>query len=864
MQKLFKIYISLSVCLLSLLFNVGVVKGGTPVVHVSAKPTWLSVCKAYDKRPSARTIEKGFFYTLIEEQIHVEKQADYHHVIKEIVSETGIQNASQISVAFDPSFERLDFHDIIIWRDGKPLNRLNTSKFKVIADEQDLSNFIYQGSYSALCILDDIRKGDRIEYSYTITGRNPIFNGKYCDEVYFQWYYPIAHQYAVIITSSQRKLNIKNYNNVPKAIVSESNGLKRYEYEAFQIAPARDDDNQPDWYNTKPYIQISEYNDWAGIVNWALSINPTATNIKGELGERIAKLKAKAGNDKEKYFREAVKTVQDEVRYMGIEIGQYSHRANNPERVFKQRYGDCKDKSLLLVSMLKANGIDASMVLVNSSIKAHIADYIPTYHAFDHAVVVANLNSKQVWVDATIDYQGGTGTDIYFPNYGKGLILKEGNTSLTDIPSSKAGKIFYEDTYKIKDEKSPVTFTVKTTYTLNEADDVRSRLASSGMAETEKNYLEYYGKIYSKIEPKDSITVNDDLDKNILTTTETYLISNYFRKDSATNKYAVDLYANYISQQFPSFNGQTKTPVSISYPLNIDYTIRVILPGGWDITDKNNEINRDYFHFASHYTSSGDTLSLAYSLKYLKNNVPVNKLGEFKDDIKQLNDNGLGYSFTYNPGTDAASAPSNVNTSMVIFAMLLTIGLIFLGVYIYQRETPAIVFSYGATFTPLGGWLILVSLILIFTTFFAALVFLGSDYFSLETWNLASPGKQELNYKLFIIMEVFCFLILLVYSIYCLILLISKRDILPKAIIGYFAFTAGFVLIDLLWTFTLKHNKMVQPHPYVLIYSVIVAAIGIPYFKRSSRVEHTFIVPYPPYNYSYEGPEAQNEEMKNH
>jgi transglutaminase-like putative cysteine protease len=38
---------------------------------------------------------------------------------------------------------------------------------------------------------------------------------------------------------------------------------------------------------------------------------------------------------------------------MGIEMGQYSHKANNPERVFKQRYGDCKDKSLLLVSMSK-------------------------------------------------------------------------------------------------------------------------------------------------------------------------------------------------------------------------------------------------------------------------------------------------------------------------------------------------------------------------------------------------------------------------------------------------------------------------------------------------------------------------------
>jgi hypothetical protein len=855
MQKLFKIYLTLFVCFL---FVNNQVKGGTPAVHTSAKPTWLSTCKVYNQKPSSRTIERGFFYALIEQQVHVEKQADYHHVIKEIVSETGIQNASQISVGFDPAFERLDFHDITIWRDNKPLNRLKTSAFKVIADEQDLSNFIYQGSFSALCILDDIRKGDRIEYAYTITGRNPIFNGKFCEDIYLQWYQPIAHQYTAIITSSQRKLNFKPFNKVPKASISENNGLKRYEYEDFQVPPARDDNNQPVWYNARGYIQISEYNDWAGVVNWALGINPAATNIKGELADRIKQLKTMAGGNKEKYFREAVKTVQDEVRYMGIEIGQYSHQANKPEKVFKQRYGDCKDKSLLLVSMLKANDIDASMVLVNADRGAHITDYIPTYNAFNHAVVVVTVNGKQVWIDATIDYQGGSGTDIYFPDYGKGLILKAGNTELTTIPPSKTGKIINEDIYKIKDAKSPVLFTVKTTYTLNQADDIRSRLASSGMAETEKSYLEYYSRTYSKIEAKDSIIVVDDLQKNVLTTTETYLINNFFRKDSTTNKLVVDLFANSISQQLPSITGQTKTPVSVSYPYDLEYTQRVILPVSWDITERSNTISRDYYRFASHYTSSGDTLLLNYKFAYLKDYVPVNKLSEFKDDIKQLNDSGLSYSFSYTPNT--GSTVSNPNNFMVVFAGLLTVGLISLGVWIYQRETPGIVFSYGSTFTPVGGWLIVIVVILILTGVFAGLVLISDDYFSLATWNLNVSNKEDLSFKLFITMEVACFIILLCYSIYCLVLLLNKRDILPTVITVYFLFTAAFVLVDFIWTTTLKHNKFVQPHPYVLIYSVAVAAIFIPYFRKSSRVEDTFIVPYPPYNYSYEGPESQVEQ----
>src|SRR5215218_10351660 len=104
MPKFFKIYLTLFACFLCLLVSKQVVSAATPVVHLSAKPAWLSPCKTYNQKPPLRTIEKGYFFALVEQQEHVEKQADYHHYIEEIVSETGIQNASQISVSFDPAF----------------------------------------------------------------------------------------------------------------------------------------------------------------------------------------------------------------------------------------------------------------------------------------------------------------------------------------------------------------------------------------------------------------------------------------------------------------------------------------------------------------------------------------------------------------------------------------------------------------------------------------------------------------------------------------------------------------------------------------------------------------------------------------
>lgn len=853
MQKFLKIRFTFSLCLVMLCWCSGAAFGNTPSIHISAKPTWISALKPYNQRPSSRTIERGFYYALIEQQIQVEKQADYNHIIREIVSETGIQNASQISVSFDPAYEKLDFHDITVWRDGKPLNRLKASGLKVLADEQDLSNFIYQGSFSALCILDDIRKGDRIEYSYTITGRNPILAGKFCENLYFQWGTPISHHYTAIIASTQRKLNFKTFNTVPKPLITQNAGLTTYAYEGFQIPPAHDDDNQPSWYNERGFIQVSEFNGWAEVVNWALSINPPLLNIKGALSDRIAQLKKDAGADKAKYFRAAVRTVQQEVRYMGIEIGEYSHRANNPEKVFKQRYGDCKDKSLLLVSMLKANDIDAQMVLVNADMNEHVDQYIPTAYAFNHAVVTANVNGKQVWVDATMDNQGGEGTEIYFPRYGKGLVLKPGGNALTTIPPSKSGSVKGEDIYSIKSAGSPVLFTVKTTYTGNEADYMRGKLESSGMTETEKSYLDYYSKVYNKIETKDSITVKDDLKKNVLTTVETYEVGDFLKKDSTSNKYNADLFANFINNQFPSITGRTKTPVSVTYPYNADYTIKVVLHGGWDISENHDAINRDYYRYESNFSSAGDTLLLNYKLSFLKDNVPVNKLDEFRADIKRLKDTSLGYSFSYTP--EETNRPTTINSTLVAVAVLVAFGLIFLSVWLYQRETPGIVFAYGSTFVPIGGWLIFVAVGLAATVLITASSLVSADYFSLHSWNLYHNTRHELNFRALIIVEMIGNLILMAYALFCLILLLNKRDILPAFITGYFVFGFIFFLADYILAASIS-SKLAGTALNPLVRSVIVAAIWIPYFKRSSRVHETFIVPQPPYNYSYEGPEG--------
>ena len=91
--------------------------------------------------------------------------------------------------------------------------------------------------------------------------------------------------------------------------------------------------------------------------------------------------------------RAIVRFVQDDVRYVGVEIGENSHRPHTPAWVLDRGFGDCKDKSLLLVSLLRAAGLEAWPSLVHASAGQRLPKSTPSPDVFNHAIVQVALKS---------------------------------------------------------------------------------------------------------------------------------------------------------------------------------------------------------------------------------------------------------------------------------------------------------------------------------------------------------------------------------------------------------------------------------------------------------------------------------------
>jgi hypothetical protein len=79
--------------------------------------------------------------------------------------------------------------------------------------------------------------------------------------------------------------------------------------------------------------------------------------------------------------------VSREIRYVAVEIGVGGYQPHPAPDVYKYKYGDCKDKATLLLTMLKDIGLRGYPALVGTRGDIEADPKVPTLATFDHMIV---------------------------------------------------------------------------------------------------------------------------------------------------------------------------------------------------------------------------------------------------------------------------------------------------------------------------------------------------------------------------------------------------------------------------------------------------------------------------------------------
>jgi transglutaminase-like putative cysteine protease/predicted metal-binding transcription factor (methanogenesis marker protein 9) len=167
-------------------------------------------------------------------------------------------------------------------------------------------------------------------------------------------------------------------------------GTLVYHWEVNRVPRMFEEPAMPPLQEVLQHLSISTTPDWSLVSRWYWDLSkPHLDAITPEMKKRVADLTAGAATDMEK-IKAVFYFVSKKIRYMGItpEKDRPGFEPHDVEITYAKRYGVCRDKAALLVSLLRAAGQNAYPVLVSVGWKKD--PQVPNPF-FNHAIVGVEL-----------------------------------------------------------------------------------------------------------------------------------------------------------------------------------------------------------------------------------------------------------------------------------------------------------------------------------------------------------------------------------------------------------------------------------------------------------------------------------------
>lgn len=796
----------------------------------------------------------GTFFLLVDSQYDLATRTTYYRYLKRLNTESALQDGSQLSVGYDPAYQKLAFHRLVIHRGGEAIDRLATQEFKLLQREEDHERQLYDSSLSALAVVEDTRVGDVMEYAFSVAGSNPVFGDHFYWATTLSYTVPIGHVHAIFRHPAAVPVKFSQNATDHEAVISEEGGTITHRWHLTNPEPLPGEGGLPMDYDPWGWVEAASYQSWGEVNEWALSQYHIPDTLPSELEAVVEKASGLASNE-EKVLA-ALRFVQDEIRYLGIFEGVHSHKPYPLETIMRRRFGDCKDKSLMLVSMLRRLGIEAYPALVRTDYRKAIAEWTPSPQAFDHLVTCAVVDGEVRWLDPTRSYQRGRLANLYFPDYGYSLVMREGTSDLTTIePQGHAeSRTRVSEDFRMEDYRGETILEVVTTTTGSVADSNRSYFASVAPAEIKRSYLNYYSTTYDEIESIKDLEVEDDEKTNTFTVREFYRIRNFWQEKSDDDqKFEASLASKYTKEclSIPSTKNR-KMPFAVSLPLDMRHEIRIHLPTQLNFTPGNVVIDDPAFRFEYDESFEGKVTTIVMSYKSLADRVEPDRIAEYIRNVRKAEDH-TGYSMWIARAlyegreVEVGDPPYRMNWMMVVIALL---GMGLGAVIVYLLSHFPITFRPAKLYDPaldgLRGWLILVGLGVWLRPILALVGTVTLVYgYDLDTWEaLTVPGNPDYHslWAPMMIAEVFDIGLVAPVYLYALILFLRRHRLFPVLLIAIFAYevVTSFFFAMALQVIPGADPEVKREFLGTFSKTLIGAAIWIPYLAVSRRVASTF------------------------
>ncbi len=353
-------------------------------VSTKVSPTWEEA-----------NADKPYIGLLTEYDVKINEDWSYEEtyhtrvkVQKEVAKELG-----QWPIYYNKSREKvLEVKAYLETPDGKRLEATNVQDLSVYDDSP-----MYSDMRVKTVTLPQVNVGSVIDIAVKSKITHKEIPNQFWDQVEYP-VFPTKYARYSYTFPENKPIQFHAYKNDAQPNIVKKDGLVTYAFVFTHTEYTQDEELMPPMDEVAGVLSLSSLADWKQVADWYRElINKNTVEDEGISAKALELTKDKT-TQKDK-ARAILEFIQDNFRYVPMSLGDHTVEPHQTNGVFQNRYGDCKDLSLLTRQMLKAAGVESNICLFSGEFNGNPQNGLPNPGAFDHVILEVMVDGEKYFVD---------------------------------------------------------------------------------------------------------------------------------------------------------------------------------------------------------------------------------------------------------------------------------------------------------------------------------------------------------------------------------------------------------------------------------------------------------------------------------
>lgn len=317
-------------------------------------------------------------------------------------------------------------------------------------NDQDAS--LYSDQAELVIVFPHVKANTACESIIVIEDTKAEIPGEFTTDLQFSsnWYHWRRRNVLEMSKAMADRLTITPIGAVPATPTRDvlADGSVKLTWELDHLAAQDQEPDRAPNDQAGPVVYLTTMKSWETLAAWYRTLLKGRDVAGKDLAKQVAD-RTRGMTDPGAILATLLSDASRDVRYTGLEFGAAGLQPYDPNEVWANRYGDCKDKANLLRVMLRARQIPADLVLVNTEHAGRVEKRSPNIHQFDHMIVaVEKPGGGYVFCDPTVTYAkpGMLRPDDLDRDV---LVLKDNAIEFVHTPAEAIGAVHYDFDLKL-------------------------------------------------------------------------------------------------------------------------------------------------------------------------------------------------------------------------------------------------------------------------------------------------------------------------------------------------------------------------------------------------------------------------------